>query len=56
MILGVILGVVGCVLPLAMGVAVDENYPTISATKLLRVVCGTAAIYWTALIVWLVLR
>jgi hypothetical protein len=53
---GVILGVVGCVLPFAMGIAVNENYPDISAKKLFRVVWLTAAIHWTALIVWLVMR
>lgn len=53
---GVILGVVGCVLPIAIGATVNEHYPTISAKHPFRVVQLTAAIYWTALIVWLVMQ
>lgn len=54
--LGLMLGVIGCVLPFAVGVGVNEIKPDISARALLAVLIGTAAIYWTALIVWLVMR
>lgn len=56
MTLGVILGVVGCWVPFAVGIGVNEIKPDISARALLAVVIWTAAIYWTALIVWLVMR
>jgi hypothetical protein len=62
MTLGVMLGVVGCVLPL-VGVWIFEvveartkapRLPDVSMSIVVALLA--AAIYWTALIVWLVLR
>jgi hypothetical protein len=61
MIIGVILGVVGCVLPFVAGCVVElieDRYsvrPIGGAAPLLACLL-TLAMWWTALIVWLVMR
>jgi hypothetical protein len=53
--LGVMLGAVGCVLPFVAGYVV-EKYDDGSGIAPVVALTATAAIYWTALIVWLVMR